>query len=297
MFIENWKSALDKNLTYWNCRHQIGQFSNSEEDENYSFLGKLDSDYNAITKGKFKPNEEGDDTAWVVEALTKPERKKGSGNMFDSIKTSVSLESSGATVGLEFSIGGGKRNKNSTKKRNAIVEAAMRSTSSRRRPVRSKASDREGGGGVMGRLRDLSANNLVSRSLFGAYPGDAVAPSEAASAKGVFDLASRYGYGDWSDDEVDMPVKRRRKKASSSLLSSTREGKRLSSTTPRTSVSLNFDVSPSMTHSPQKNSRSAIFPNSHVKNMIVSGKKNDILVRAPMDRLREAKRKLEESEE
>ena len=221
-----------------------------------------------MSKGKLKLNEEEEDTTWVVEALTKPEHKYEKGEMFDSIKTSVKLESSGATVGLEFSIGGGKKDKKSRKKRNAIVEAATRSSSSRRRPVRSKASDREGGGGVMGRLRDLSANNLVSRSLFGAYPGDAVAPSEAASAEGVFDLASRYGYGDWSDDEVDMPLKRRRKKASSSVSSTTREGKLLSSTTQKSSVSLDFDVSPSNRHSPQKKSGSAVSSKINVEDIV-----------------------------
>jgi hypothetical protein len=41
-----------------------------------------------------------------------------------------------------------------------------------------------------------------SRSLLGAYPGDAVPPSEAASAHGVTELAQRYGYGDWNDKDL-----------------------------------------------------------------------------------------------
>jgi hypothetical protein len=47
------------------------------------------------------------------------------------------------------------------------------------------------------------ANSRVSRSLFGAYPGDAVSHEEAASAKGVVELARKYGYGDWSEDDDD----------------------------------------------------------------------------------------------
>ena len=71
----------------------------------------------------------------------------------------------------------------------------------------------------MGRLRDLSSNNLVSRSLLGAYPRDALPPTEAASATGLLDLATKYGYGDWSDeddDEYGAPVKQRKKRTKTS---------------------------------------------------------------------------------
>jgi len=59
------------------------------------------------------------------------------------------------------------------------------------------------GGGVWDRLKAVgSATNLPTRIL-GAYPGDAVPIEEAGNAKGVEELAFRYGYGDWSDDEED----------------------------------------------------------------------------------------------
>eukprot|EP00978_Attheya_sp_CCMP212_P000203 scaffold367_cov46-Attheya_sp.AAC.2 len=72
-------------------------------------------------------------------------------------------------------------------------------THQRRRPAAvKKTSDRDGG--VMGRLRAVGANSFVSRQLLGAYPGDAVPPQQAGSANGVMELARKYGYGDWSDD-------------------------------------------------------------------------------------------------
>mmetsp|Transcript_804 Transcript_804/g.1774 ORF Transcript_804/g.1774 Transcript_804/m.1774 type:complete len:240 (+) Transcript_804:121-840(+) len=53
----------------------------------------------------------------------------------------------------------------------------------------------------MGRLRAQGANSLMGRSILGAYPGDLPPPDEAGSSRGVVDLARRYGYGDWSDEE------------------------------------------------------------------------------------------------
>jgi hypothetical protein len=53
----------------------------------------------------------------------------------------------------------------------------------------------------MGRIRAAGANSLVGRSLLGAYPGDVPSPNEAGNPHGLFDLAERYGYGEWSDSE------------------------------------------------------------------------------------------------
>jgi len=52
----------------------------------------------------------------------------------------------------------------------------------------------------------VSATNYIPTRILGAYPGDAVPIEEAGDANGVFELARRYGYGDWSDcddDDVD----------------------------------------------------------------------------------------------
>lgn len=57
------------------------------------------------------------------------------------------------------------------------------------------------GRGVWGRLRAVSATSYIPSRILGAYPGDAPPIEEAGNANGVLDLARRYGYGDWSDDE------------------------------------------------------------------------------------------------
>jgi hypothetical protein len=284
-------------------RHKIGQYSDSEGNRAMAQSGEFVSYSTSADKAKI---DEDEDTSWVVEALTKQEPKKEKSKSLSSpIRTSVSLGSHGASIGVEFSIGGNSIKK-AAKKRSSILEAATRTSSSKRRHVRPKASDREGGGGVMGRLRDLSTKNLMSRSLFGAYPGDAVPPSQAASADGVLTLARKYGYGDWSDDDSDddMLVKRRKGTSSNSSSSPpTKRRKRRPSSTasPRRvsgSLDVHLDESPPTTG--PASSHEKMSPPSMVKNsldeLIASNKKRDILVRPPMKRLREATSKLEETD-
>jgi hypothetical protein len=81
-------------------------------------------------------------------------------------------------------------------------EMSSLSTVKRRKIVKVNKSDKDGGAGVLGRLRAVGTNGVSSR-IFGAYPGDAVSIEDAASADGVIELAERYGYGDWSDDDYD----------------------------------------------------------------------------------------------
>ena len=179
-------------------------------------------------------DDEEDDADWVVKALTKStestrkkrKKRKRRRPTFEP-ELSVGLNSDGsASVSVGFEVGfgsapsssvstssGRKRSKGKKRKRktattttSSILEAVSASTSSvakRKRPMVPKVSDREGGGGMVGRLRDFSANNLLSRSLMGAYPGDALPPGEAASAHGMSDLANKYGYGEWSDYDDD----------------------------------------------------------------------------------------------
>jgi hypothetical protein len=52
-------------------------------------------------------------------------------------------------------------------------------------------------------LRAVTASSGVSSRLLGAYPGDAVPITDAASRYGVIELAKRYGYGDWSSDDEE----------------------------------------------------------------------------------------------
>ena len=52
----------------------------------------------------------------------------------------------------------------------------------------------------MGKLR-AAAGSSVSRSLFGAYPGDALPTNQAGNPHGLIFLAERYGYSDLQAEE------------------------------------------------------------------------------------------------
>jgi hypothetical protein len=81
---------------------------------------------------------------------------------------------------------------------------------------RQTASDRDGGSGVLGRLRAATSESFLSRHLMGAYPGDALPIEEAGNANGLFDLARKYGYKDWitASNDVERKVQGKRKKES-----------------------------------------------------------------------------------
>jgi hypothetical protein len=150
---------------------------------------------------------------WVVQALSNDQIQKevvhdlNSGEQPHRVEPYVKKEtgSSGqnsVSFGIEFTIGGSRGKPNS---RDAMLKAAAESRSSiaggerRRKVVGQRNSDRDGGGGVLGRIRAAGGDMIPARVL-GAYPGDAVPIEEAGSANGLFGLARRYGYGDWSDD-------------------------------------------------------------------------------------------------
>ncbi len=131
--------------------------------------------------------EEGD---WVLSALTKDlSPKRGD------------LKSKSPKVTFEFDI----------KRRTQVAKAAL-SPKNKKKNASPKVSDRDG---FLGRIRAAAGAN--SKSFLGAYPGDAVSLGEAANPHGVYDLARRYGWGEWEDDE-DV--------ASSSYLSHSRIKKR-----------------------------------------------------------------------
>jgi hypothetical protein len=146
--------------------------------------------------------DEEDDTQWVVESLTKPSQTSGKKKSL-GVQPSVSIGvgPTGPSVTVGFNIGG---TASATKQARATSFAQVAASSQRRRRTAAsrRVSDREGGDGLMGRIRVAAgANSRVSRSLLGAYPGDAVPIEEAASPRGVIDLARRYGYGEWSEEE------------------------------------------------------------------------------------------------
>mmetsp|Transcript_16227 Transcript_16227/g.23868 ORF Transcript_16227/g.23868 Transcript_16227/m.23868 type:complete len:653 (+) Transcript_16227:112-2070(+) len=201
-------------------RHKLGPYKPDEED----VLPDVEQDN----------EEEDEDVDWVVQGL-----KTGEGDDAEKPSLSIEVNNNGLEVGIGFSIGtpktNGKRKKktrNTSDRNTLLMEAAKAQTAPSRSVKKKKAgprvSDREGG--VLGRLRSMSASNMVSRSLLGAYPGDALPPLEAASAMGVFDLARRYGYDDLSEEEDEVvqesPRRKRRRRSTNSPSSSKSQKKR-----------------------------------------------------------------------
>ena len=125
-----------------------------------------------------------------------------------NVEHSASIGTSGTTVGVSFNIGfnNNKSNKDKSQRKSKMLEVAASSKTDlgkKKVRVQPRGSDRDGGGGVLGRLRAVGANNALSSRLLGAYPGDAPSREEAASAQGVIELARKYGYGEWSDSDSE----------------------------------------------------------------------------------------------
>ena len=186
-------------------RHYLGPYGSNTEIE-----VKIDLEEEKLVKDNRLPrviDEVESDSEWIVEALTQEaiEDEEPLGLPFDS-SVGLSLGSDGprVSVGVGFSIGESSSRKRSKKKSSSSISSlARQSTSSTKRKKSSgpRVSDREAG--VMGRLRAAGANSLMGRSILGAYPGDLPPPQEAADANGLYGLAERYGYGDWSDVDND----------------------------------------------------------------------------------------------
>lgn len=98
---------------------------------------------------------------------------------------------------------------NVNRKGDTIISAGRvrrKPTKTRQKLSRQRASDRDGGDGILGRIRAANTSSFSSRKLLGAYPGDAVPLAEAANKRGVIDLARKYGWGEWSDDESKTKI-------------------------------------------------------------------------------------------
>ena len=161
------------------------------------------------------------DAEWIVEALTveKPKPRRRGSSLTSSVD--VSLTSSSVSAGVEFGIG--EPSKKRKRKRTSVSDAARQVSTTTKRVVRQQKSDRESG--MIGKIRAAGANSIVGRSILGAYPGDVPAPEEAASSSGLLELAQRYGYGEWSDEDeindIETPRRRKRRRKGQSDLSST----------------------------------------------------------------------------
>ncbi len=139
----------------------------------------------------------------------------------------------------------------------SVIDAARQSKiiTPTRKDTRVQGSDRDGGGGVMGRLRSVGANSGVSSRILGAYPGDAAPIEKAANKFGVIDLAAKYGYGEWSESEEDENFretrgqrKRKRKRKRTSEQSYQRSP-------PTQSISFSFGVGHSSSSKPKRTHR------------------------------------------
>jgi hypothetical protein len=166
----------------------------------------------SIDEEREADEEEDDDVEWILEALTTSKRNDEvfeEARLISSTRTNrgvrprVELEvgpgGPSVSLGVDFSLGGGKRAEESTSLESVLRDASSKGRS-KRATGRVVTSDRDSG--VLGRIR-AAASDSIGRSLLGAYPGDAVPMIEAANPRGVIDLASRYGYGHWSDDDEE----------------------------------------------------------------------------------------------
>jgi hypothetical protein len=283
-------------------RHGLGAYASESPEE-----AEMQSRIHRKKKNIVEDGEESD-AEWIVEALTQDEPPSGRNGLVDtSVGVSVGSNGPALSVGMEFSFGEGRRKK----KRSSLSEVARQTSTSRetKNHSRPRVSDRESG--VMGRIRAAGANSLVGRSLLGAYPGDAPPPSEAASSAGLVDFATKYGYGEWSDDDSDEagPRKKRRRETRSTG-PSTKQGKGRKREPAQ--IGLDFDLSPrSSREIPRAAARASLLrqgsvvgsameevrkrghssENTESRRRKVRRKKVDKLVKPAMERLREVETK------
>jgi hypothetical protein len=234
-------------------RHQLGEFSNTAKlpiDEPTHY--RTPSNQKAkLSSNLFKEDEDDSDTGdWIVDALatetvnvpslrnkendapnfvyeksdrirsrimsnSDTEEKDSSMTITSSLFVSNSKDSSSidlSTTMLPLSSDALRRAAVAARQRAPHSTQKQKQNHSRRQTV----SDRDGGSGVLGRLRAATSENFLSRHLMGAYPGDALPIEEAGNANGLFDLARKYGYKDWitASNKAKRKVRGNRKKES-----------------------------------------------------------------------------------
>jgi hypothetical protein len=148
-----------------------------------------------------------DDTDWVVEALTvqQPSRKR------PSIQPSITIDVGSnhePSIGIGFELDFGSKPQHNV--RRDIIAKAITMDSKRRdrRTINSNQQQHSNADSIIDRFRAATGTDsiILSRTILGAYPGDAPPISEAANSNGLIDLARKYGYGDWSDDDDENDV-------------------------------------------------------------------------------------------
>jgi hypothetical protein len=177
-------------------RHTLGIVSNKQsqqyQDEDKDLINVVSKVLE--TKKKHVEEEDADeDVDWIVEALT-ADQVVDDDDDHTRHATTMDVSLHEYDDGVELS---------SLDQKRFLLQQALRQSNSKRKTtiLKPRVSDRNAG--MLGRIRAGVGSNSMSRSIFGAYPGDAVPITEAANAEGVIELARRYGYGDWSDVDSD----------------------------------------------------------------------------------------------
>ena len=210
-------------------RHRIGPYSTTKLSslQDVTKVMRRQSTPNtagADTTARGSPNEEEeeeDDMDWVVEALTSP---KSPIRPIVQPSISIGIGSSNHQPSIEMGLSidfGTSKMKPIDRRRNVIAKAITAESNLRRNQnsrsrnsnVNHKSNASSGSSSSNGSTDSLldkfravtgTDSTVLSRTLLGAYPGDAVPISEAANPKGVIELALKYGYGDWSEDDEDF---------------------------------------------------------------------------------------------
>ena len=193
-------------------RHGLGPYSDGTVDDEESGKSSSSKSQKKSRAPKKKKNlydendeDEASDVDWVLEGLSgeKAFDDEETSPIDTSLSFGIGPKGPVAEVGVEFSLGGsGAKQKSSRKKKKTFNAESIARDTVRKKKSGPRLSDRDGGSGWAGRIRAAAtSNSLMSRSLLGAYPGDAAAVTESADSRGVTDLARKYGYGDWSEDD------------------------------------------------------------------------------------------------
>jgi len=179
-------------------RHGLGQFaSNAPVQSETQRMGR--------TKSRKKPSREPvedveSDAEWIVSALTQADDPRVENSSIEHASMSSGIDDGDHLIAPGSKSAGRRRKK---RKRPSITNVAKLTSESQEKRKRSGQRLSDMDSGVMGRIRAAGANSLMGRNILGAYPGDAPPPNEAASPFGLYELAERYGYGEWSDSDED----------------------------------------------------------------------------------------------
>lgn len=174
----------------------------------------MDTDAKQVDlKAKLDLDDGSDNGDWIVDGLTLAEDSKLAQEIMKNSNLPLADTSSSArksfpsSFAIEFGFAS-KRNKErseilTSRRRGATLAAAEAAKVSR-----SMRDFTPSSGGVMRRIRK-AANAASGTSFFsnarllGAYPGDAPSITDAGNASGLMNLATKYGYGEWSDSDRD----------------------------------------------------------------------------------------------